>query len=126
VLHPETRHGAAGRGRDRVANVGNSMRRFTADTAAKTRQSERKVSRDARRRKRIPRIAEIIDTALDQGDELDALAKLSVEQQDRLIGFWCGVSFGLRPILTPRALARSRPAMPRQVGLARCHPGRSA
>jgi hypothetical protein len=25
--------------------------------------------------------------------------------------FWCSVSFGLRPSLTPRALARSRPSL---------------
>lgn len=48
ALHPETRQGAtggtnAGKGRTEVAKLATSVDRFTADTAAKTGQSERAV-----------------------------------------------------------------------------------
>jgi hypothetical protein len=50
ALHPETRHGVIGNGREKSRQVGDSTPdRFTADTAARTGQSERKVQRDAQR-----------------------------------------------------------------------------
>jgi hypothetical protein len=61
------------------------LKRFTKDTAAKTGESERKVQREATRAKHIPQIADCVDTSLDQGEELDALAKLPVDQQNAII-----------------------------------------
>jgi len=54
ALHPETRHGAVGNGREKSCQVGDSTPdRFTADTAKKTGQSERVVQRDASRAERV-------------------------------------------------------------------------
>jgi len=51
ALHPETKHGAIGRGHEQSRQLGDSEKadRFTADTAARTGQSERSVQRDATR-----------------------------------------------------------------------------
>lgn len=81
--HPETRHGENQHTRSR--QVGDSSRRFTAATAKKEGRSERKIQRDATRSKRIPRIAEVVDTSLDSGAELDALGQLPPDEQDELI-----------------------------------------
>ncbi|MCK1575848.1 ParB N-terminal domain-containing protein [Bradyrhizobium sp. 174] len=59
---------------------------FTADTATKTGQSERKVQRDATRAKRVEVLPDVINTSLDKGSELDALAKLPVAEQRDLAG----------------------------------------
>jgi ParB-like chromosome segregation protein Spo0J len=82
-LHPETKHGATGRGRKKSRQVGDSNDRFTKDTA-KTGQSERDVQRDATRAKSVVVLSEIIRTSLDRGTELDALAKLPPDEQRRL------------------------------------------
>src|SRR5690606_21794470 len=50
ALHPETKHGVIGNGRQKSRQLGDSTSdRFTADTAAKTGQSERVIQRDAER-----------------------------------------------------------------------------
>jgi hypothetical protein len=51
AIHPETRNGATGNGREKVRQVGEATPpdRFTADTASRTGRSERKVQRDAQR-----------------------------------------------------------------------------
>jgi ParB family chromosome partitioning protein len=51
ALHPETRHGVNQHSSSR--QLGDSSSRFTADTAARTGQSERAVQRDATRGQRI-------------------------------------------------------------------------
>ena len=84
-LHPETKHGAVGNGREKSGQDGHSTQRFTADTSLKAGRSERDVRRDATRAKKIPQIAEVIGTSLDQGEELDALTKLPPERQEQLI-----------------------------------------
>jgi len=55
ALHPETRNGATGNGRQKVRQLGEPTLpdRFTADTATKTGQSERSVQRDAHRGEKI-------------------------------------------------------------------------
>ncbi|WP_144083547.1 hypothetical protein [Hyphomicrobium nitrativorans] len=58
---------------------------FVENTAAKTGQSERKVRRDAARARLIPKIAEVVGTSLDKGDELDALVNLPDEKQSEVI-----------------------------------------
>jgi ParB family transcriptional regulator, chromosome partitioning protein len=59
---------------------------FTADTAAKTGQSERSVQRDATRGDRIaPDVLRVVaGTSLDTGASLDKIARLPVEQQRRV------------------------------------------
>jgi N6-adenosine-specific RNA methylase IME4 len=85
-LHPETKTGGApgagkGKGkRKRNANLAS----FQDQTAKSTGQSKRKVARDATRAKHIVVLAEIAGTVLDQGDELDAMAKLPEAEQRKL------------------------------------------
>jgi ParB/RepB/Spo0J family partition protein len=85
-LHPETKLGATGRGRakNRIANVGEAIR-FTKDAAKKTGKSERSFQREAQRAAQIIGLADVVGTSLDQGDELDALAKLPEPVQRDLI-----------------------------------------
>jgi hypothetical protein len=50
AIHPETRNGSVGSGRAKVRQLGEAISdRFTADTAKRTRHSERSVQRDAQR-----------------------------------------------------------------------------
>lgn len=85
ALHPETRNGATGIGRDKVRQVGeaNPAERFTADTAAKTGESERVVQRNAERGERISQEAlEVIrGTDLDKGTYLDQIKKIPLSEQ---------------------------------------------
>ena len=53
-------------------------------TAKTTKQSKRKVQLDAARAKNVVVLRDIIDMSLDQGDQLDALAKLSEAEQRKL------------------------------------------
>lgn len=75
ALHPETRHG--NNQHTRSGQVGHSSQRFTADTAARTNQSERVVRRDATRGERIDAevLEELRGTDLDTGVVLDRLAR---------------------------------------------------
>lgn len=97
-LHPETKHGATGRGRpkNRVAESATlsgddggrePAERFTESTADATGQSERTVQQDARRGEALgdALLAKVEGTSLDKGEELDALAKLSPEKREALI-----------------------------------------
>jgi uncharacterized ParB-like nuclease family protein len=85
ALHPETRHGAIGGGHDQSRKLCDSAKaeRFTGDTAARTSRSERAVQLDATRGEKIVEdvLETIMGTAFDRGTNLDALAKLPVEQQ---------------------------------------------
>src|SRR3954467_3188725 len=85
ALHPETRHGAIGGGHDQGRKPCDSAKaeRFTADTAAHTSRSERAVQLDAARGEKIAEdvLEAVKGTAFDLGTNLDALAKLPVEQQ---------------------------------------------
>jgi hypothetical protein len=84
-LHPETAHGASGRGRKKSDQVGHSKaaERFTADTAAKTGKSETSVKRAVHRGEQIAGdvLARIKGTRLDTGKYQDELAKLDEEAQ---------------------------------------------
>jgi hypothetical protein len=80
--HPETKptkKGGPGRGKRTRRQLGDESsgvpERFTKDTAAKTRQSERTIQRDARRGE-TKRIEEIEGTCLDSGAEIDAIRQL--------------------------------------------------
>jgi ParB/RepB/Spo0J family partition protein len=83
-LHPETGLGATGKGRAKVCQNGEPNERYTKSTAQKTGQSERTVQRAVARGEKIINVADLARTSLDKGDELDALAKLSEEEQRKL------------------------------------------
>jgi uncharacterized ParB-like nuclease family protein len=92
VLHPETRRHVAGAHAANAA-MGNASAKlapaFTADTAARTGQSERAVQRDATRGQRIAEdvLKDVQGTDFDLGNNLDALARLPVEQQRTVAQF---------------------------------------
>jgi ParB family transcriptional regulator, chromosome partitioning protein len=84
-LHPETRAtkvGGPGRAKTRRQIGDDIAERFTKDTAKKSNRPERSVQRDATRAKKVVVLPDIVGTSLDNGAELDALAKLpEVEQR---------------------------------------------
>lgn len=83
ALHPETKNGGDRRGPDRQVGELKEADRFTADTAAKTGQSERSIQRDAERGSRISEkaLAALIHTKLDNGAYLDALKEVPAKDQ---------------------------------------------
>jgi ParB/RepB/Spo0J family partition protein len=83
-LHPETGLGATGRSRAKVCQNGEPNERYTRNTAQKTGQSERTVQRAVSRGEKIVNVAHLARTSLDHGTELDAMAKLSEEEQHKL------------------------------------------
>jgi hypothetical protein len=86
-LHPETKStskGGPGRAKQtRRQNGDESVDRFTKDTAKKTGKSERTIQREVERGEKVGGVvlADIAGTSLDKGDEIDALAKLSEDEQ---------------------------------------------
>jgi N6-adenosine-specific RNA methylase IME4/ParB-like chromosome segregation protein Spo0J len=80
--HPEAAHGAIGRGRKKSSQNENS---FVADTATKTGKGRSTVARDITRANKIVNLGDLVGTSLDQGEELDALAKLPEDVQRDLI-----------------------------------------
>lgn len=87
-LHPETKHGTPGVSRQ----VGDTRERgdktrFTKQTADTTGESERSIQRNAKRGEELgtEALRRVVNTSLDKGEELDALAKLTPEHRDRLI-----------------------------------------
>jgi ParB family chromosome partitioning protein len=86
AVHPETKHGATGRGRAKSGQVGHSNERFTADTAAKTGKSKRSIERDATRAKALGAdLDKVAGTSLDKGAELDALAAMPAPARQEII-----------------------------------------
>lgn len=85
ALHPETMHGATGKGRAKSHQVedSNPAPRFTADTATRTGKSEAAIQRDASRGRNIEpaALAMVKGTSLDTGKYLDKLAKVKRENQ---------------------------------------------
>lgn len=84
ALHPETKHGVIGNGREKSRQLGDSTDdRFTADTAAKTGQSERAVQRDAERGAKISEraLSLVKGTHLDTGKYLDGLKGVAPDAQ---------------------------------------------
>ena len=83
ALHPETRNGENQHTRVRQFGEGSTAERFTADTAAKTGESERVVQRNAERGERISQEAlEVIrGTDLDKGTYLDQIKKVPLSEQ---------------------------------------------
>ena len=90
ALHPETKLGASGKGRPKVRQVGEAKppaERFTKATAEATGQSERTVQRSVSRVESIgaETLHRVIGTALDKGEEIDALGKLSPAKREEVI-----------------------------------------
>lgn len=75
ALHPETKREATLKQNTSSRQLGETADRFTADTAAKTGQSERAVQRDAERGSKIsmPALALVKGSKLDNGTYLDSL-----------------------------------------------------
>lgn len=84
AFYPQSRHGSPGVSRQ-VGDIRerNENQRFTADTAAKTGQSERAVQRDAERgEKVIPEVMDLVrGTKLDTGAYLDKIKRLPPNEQ---------------------------------------------
>jgi hypothetical protein len=76
--------GGPGRAKTRRQNGDDIAERFTKDAAKKTGKSERSVQREAERANRVIVLTDIVNTSLDEGDELDALAKLPEAEQRKL------------------------------------------
>jgi hypothetical protein len=81
-LHPETRPGGDRRSAS-SRKLCDKVERFTADTAAQTGRSERSVQMDVARGEAIAEdvLSMVKGTDFDLGNNLDALAKLPIEQQ---------------------------------------------
>jgi ParB family transcriptional regulator, chromosome partitioning protein len=86
TLHPETKHGAIGRGH-KLPNGSARVDRFSAATAAATGRSERAVQLDAQRGEALGAevLARVAHTSLDKGAELDALAKLPAADRTAVV-----------------------------------------
>lgn len=91
AAHPETKRGSGG-GRAKAAKskgakgqVGPKQDAYVEDTAKKTGKSRRTVKRDVTRSKIDPQALDDLNgTCLDTGVELDAMVKLSVDEQREL------------------------------------------
>jgi len=81
--HPETKHGGDRKSDKSSRQNGDLNDRYTKDTAEKTGASERTVQRHVERGTSIPNVSELSGTCLDQGAELDALARLKDVAPDR-------------------------------------------
>ena len=82
-MHPETKHGAVGRGGKKSPQNEES---FTKDTAKKTGKSRQSIEREAKRGKEGREwLRDVTDTSLDKGDEIDALVDLPDDDRARLI-----------------------------------------
>ena len=91
-LHPQTKHGGtpgAGRGkRKKDAHKVDNLSSFSADTAAKTDRSARTVRRSTRRAEKLSKriLEKVVGTSVEEGKQLDALAKVSEPQQNQIVG----------------------------------------
>jgi ParB-like chromosome segregation protein Spo0J len=76
-LHPETKHGGDRKSATAKSRSQNeNLKTFAADSAQKTGKSRATVARDWTRANKVVVLADIVGTALDEGAEIDALAKL--------------------------------------------------
>ena len=84
-LHPETKHGGDRKSVQYTRSSGEigHLKTYAADTAPKTGNSIRNVRRQTQRGQ-IENVIELAGTSLDTGEELDALSKLSAEEQRTL------------------------------------------
>lgn len=91
ALHPETKVGATGKGRAKVRQLGEpndaGADRYTKQAADKQQASERTVQREVSRGEALPEaiLTKAAGTALDTGEQLDALAKLTPQRAAELV-----------------------------------------
>jgi N6-adenosine-specific RNA methylase IME4 len=84
-MYPETKHGGApGKAGGGKKAKDAKIASFVEQTSKATSQSKRKVHLDATRAKHVVVLSDVAGTSLDKGDELDALAKLSEDEQHKL------------------------------------------
>src|SRR5262249_11708313 len=85
-FHPETKKGKApGAGRGKRKRPEESQNEtFVSDAAKKTRRGRSTIARDVTRVNKVGVLPDIVGTSLDQGDELDALAKRPPDEQRKL------------------------------------------
>lgn len=86
--HPETKqHVAGGKsgGRGRKHSKEQNVPSYSQDASNKTGKGKETIKRAVRRKKQITKIADVIGTSLDKGEELDALAKMTPERQEEII-----------------------------------------
>jgi hypothetical protein len=82
---------------------------FAKDTTAKTGRSKRSINAAIALDKAIPNIERLVDTSLDKGVELDALAKLPEAEQSALIeAATAGKKVSARSPKAPKSLAERR------------------
>jgi hypothetical protein len=81
--HPERTKGGDRKSKSK-RQLGTLIASFAEETSKKTGQSRRAVQRDAARGKKVKVLTEIIGTCLDNGSEIDALAKLEESAQRTL------------------------------------------
>lgn len=88
-LHPETKKGGDRKSKEAKSNRQNGalIQTFTADAADKTGQSERTVQREVKRGNDLGEqvLRQVMGTALDKPDQLDALAKMDHREMDELV-----------------------------------------
>jgi ParB family transcriptional regulator, chromosome partitioning protein len=88
-MHPETKNGAIGNGREKSPQNEDSSppERFTAATAKAVGKSEQSIQRAASRGENIDAetLNAVVGTSLDKGVELDALAKMTPEERKPLV-----------------------------------------
>ncbi len=89
-LHPETKSTkAGGPGRAKTTRSQNEddipAERFTKDAAKKTRKSESQIQREIARATAVEGLPDVVGTSLDKPEELEALSKLPVAEQLKLI-----------------------------------------
>jgi len=86
-LHPETKHGTTGRGREKSRQFGDSIERFTADAAKKTGTSERTIQRSVSRARKLGEdtLRQVVGTSLDKPEQLNALARLKGPEREQVI-----------------------------------------
>lgn len=109
ALHPETRNGENQHTRVRQVGEGSAADRFTADTAAKTGQSERAVQRDAERGAKISEraLAMLKGTPLDTGKYLDGLKSIDQSEQEARVKADLAVEREKRKPVSPPAAPRN-------------------
>jgi hypothetical protein len=77
AAHPETRHGAVGRGGKSSKNEIS----FVEDTAQKTERGRSSIARDAKHAKDVAVLGDIPGTSLDTDSKIEALSKRPVQEQ---------------------------------------------
>lgn len=87
-LHPTAMHGGAPPKKGKGGGAGKQRSQdesFVSDSAKRTGKSRSTIARNTTRGKKVKALADVVGTSLDTGAEIDALAKLPVEQQSALI-----------------------------------------